>query len=239
VDEPTDVASGTSADEAGDGDALERMTATQIAARGVRDRRVLAAMRTVPRSAFVPENLRDAAHADAPQPIGAGQTISQPYVVALMVEALDLQSDDRALEVGSGSGYAAGVMSRLCRTVYAIERHEELVEMSRRTLARLGYTNIVQRRGDGTLGWAEAAPFDAILVSAGGPAIPPPLRAQLADGGRLVMPVGVEPRHQRLRRLIRQGPDRFAEQDLGEVAFVPLIGEEGWGDDPEDPVGTY
>jgi protein-L-isoaspartate(D-aspartate) O-methyltransferase len=211
-----------------DGAARERMTARQIAGRGVRDPRVLEAMRTVPRSAFVPTDLLDAAHSDAPLPIEAGQTISQPYIVALMLEALELGPGDRALEVGSGSGYAAAVMSRLCETVHAIERHEELVEASRQTLAELGYANVVVRVGDGTLGWAEEAPFDAILVSAGGPAVPDALREQLADGGRLVMPVGTARRRQRLTRVVRRGLRDFVASDLGEVAFVPLIGEQGW-----------
>jgi protein-L-isoaspartate(D-aspartate) O-methyltransferase len=206
------------------------MVAQQIAARGVQDPGVLEAMREVPRSAFVPAELAEFAHHDAPLPIAAGQTISQPYIVALMVEALGLQADDRVLEVGSGSGYAAAVMSRICGRVYAMERHRELVDASTGTLARLGYDNVEVRHGDGTLGWPEAAPFDAILVSAGGPAIPDALRDQVAIGGRIVIPVGGKGRLQRLVRAARRSVDAFDEEDLGPVAFVPLVGAQGWED---------
>ncbi len=206
------------------------MVAQQIAARGVSDPAFLEAMREVPRSVFVPAELAEFAHDDAPLPIAAGQTISQPYIVALMVEALELRAEDRILEVGSGSGYAAAVMSRICGRVYAMERHRELVDASIRTLARLGYDNVEVRHGDGTLGWPEAAPFDAILVSAGGPAIPDALRDQLAIGGRMVIPVGGKGRLQRLVRATRRSVDAFDEEDLGPVAFVPLVGAEGWED---------
>jgi protein-L-isoaspartate(D-aspartate) O-methyltransferase len=206
------------------------MVERQIATRGVRDPRVLEALREVPREAFVPAELQEFALEDAPLPIAAGQTISQPYVVAVMVEALQLGPDDRVLEVGSGSGYAAAVMSRICARVYAIERHEELVDASRRVLADLGYQNVQLRHGDGTLGWPEAAPFDAILVSAGGPAIPDALRGQLAIGGRLVIPVGGRGRLQRLVRVTRRGIDDFVEDDYGPVSFVPLVGAQGWQD---------
>jgi protein-L-isoaspartate(D-aspartate) O-methyltransferase len=206
------------------------MVAGQIAARGVSDPAVLDAMRQVPRDAFVPAELAEFSHEDAPLPIAAGQTISQPYIVALMVEALELEPDERALEVGSGSGYAAAVMSRVCGRVYAMERHGELVEASTATLARLGYDNVEIRHGDGTLGWPEAAPFDAILVSAGGPAIPDALRDQVGIGGRIVIPVGGKGRLQRLVRATRRSEDRFEEEDLGPVAFVPLIGAQGWED---------
>jgi protein-L-isoaspartate(D-aspartate) O-methyltransferase len=212
----------------------DAMVDQQIAGRGVRDQRVLDAMRTVPRSAFVSPDLRDVAHADAPLPIAAGQTISQPYVLALMLEALELQTADQALEVGAGSGYAAAVMSRLCRMVYAIERHPELVEASRRTLAMLGLQNVAIRLGDGTLGWPEAAPFQAILVSAGGPVVPGALRDQLAIGGRLVIPVGDTRRRQRLLRVRRRSEHEWDEDDLGDVAFVPLVGEQGWGEDASE-----
>jgi protein-L-isoaspartate(D-aspartate) O-methyltransferase len=206
------------------------MVARQIAARGVTDPAVLDAMREVPRDAFLPAELAEFAHEDAPLPIAAGQTISQPYIVALMVEALGLEPSDRVLEVGSGSGYAAAVMARIAGRVYAIERHGELVEAASATLARLGHDNVEIRHGDGTLGWPEAAPFDAILVSAGGPAIPDALRDQLAMGGRIVIPVGGKGRLQSLVRATRLGDDRFDEEDLGPVAFVPLIGAQGWQD---------
>jgi protein-L-isoaspartate(D-aspartate) O-methyltransferase len=206
------------------------MVARQIAARGVKDEAVHRAMRDVPRDAFVPIELREFAHEDAPLPIDSGQTISQPYIVALMVEALELEPDDHVLEVGSGSGYAAAVMSRICRSVYGIERHAELVEASRRTLAELDYDNVEIHEGDGTLGWPEVAPFDAILVSAGGPAIPDALREQLRVGGRIVIPVGGKGRMQQLIRATRRSETDWDEEDFGPVMFVPLVGEQGWED---------
>jgi protein-L-isoaspartate(D-aspartate) O-methyltransferase len=208
----------------------DQMVAQQIASRGVRDRAVLDAMREVPRAAFVPADLREFAHEDTPLPIAAGQTISQPFVVAVMVEALGLQADDHVLEVGSGSGYAAAVMSRICRQVHAVERHRELVDASRHAFAELGFDNIQIHHGDGTLGLPEAAPFDAILVSAGGPGVPDALRDQLAPGGRIVIPVGGQAHLQRLVRVTRRGPDAFDEEDFGPVSFVPLIGAHGWQD---------
>jgi protein-L-isoaspartate(D-aspartate) O-methyltransferase len=211
----------------------DQMVARQIAARGVRDPAVIEAMREVPRSAFVPIELREFAHEDAPLPIAAGQTISQPYVVAVMIEALDLEPEDRVLEVGSGSGYAAAVMSRISGQVYAIERHRDLVDASMRTLAELGYDNIEVRHGDGTLGWPAEAPFDAILVSAGGPAIPDALRDQLAIGGRVVIPVGGKGRLQRLVRATRLGEDEWDEEDFGPVSFVPLLGAQGWREEAD------
>jgi protein-L-isoaspartate(D-aspartate) O-methyltransferase len=196
----------------------------------VRDPAVIEAMLTVPREAFVSSAQAPFAYDDSPLPIAAGQTISQPFVVALMVEALGLRPDDRALEVGTGSGYAAAVMSRICRAVYGIERHRELIETARRAFEGLGYDNITLRHGDGTLGWADEAPFDGILVSAGGPAIPVALRGQLTVGGRMVIPVGGSGRVQHLVRVTRESPDSWHEGDLGEVAFVPLIGEQGWAE---------
>jgi protein-L-isoaspartate(D-aspartate) O-methyltransferase len=204
------------------------MVERQVARRGVRDSRVLAAMRHVPREAFVPEGLREFAYEDSPLPIEAGQTISQPYVVALMLEAAGISAGDRVLEVGAGSGYAAGVASRIARRVYAIERHKPLAKLAASRLERLGYDNVEVRVGDGTRGWPEAAPFDAILVAAGGPRVPEALKAQLVIGGRMVIPVGVNQTEQHLIRVTRTGPARFVEEDLGGVAFVPLIGEEGW-----------
>jgi protein-L-isoaspartate(D-aspartate) O-methyltransferase len=210
------------------------MVEQQVAGRGVRDRRVLDAMQAVPRAAFVPIDQQPLAYADSPLPIAAGQTISQPFVVALMIEALELRPNDRVLEVGAGSGYATAILSRTCAHVYAIERHAELAAAARATLDHLGYVNVDVREGDGTLGWPGAAPFDAILVSAGGPAIPEALRSQLGLGGRLVIPIGRELRRQRLVRVTRQEADRFVEEDLGDVAFVPLIGAQGWTADLED-----
>lgn len=209
----------------------ERMVEEQLAARGIGDPRVLEAMRAVPREAFVAPDFRAEAYEDRPLPIGEGQTISQPYIVALMIEAAGLGPSDRVLEVGAGSGYAAAVMSRIARAVFAIERHPALVEAALDRLAAVGYSNIELRAGDGTRGWPEAAPFDAIIVSAGGPEAPPALKAQLAIGGRLVIPVGTVEREQTLRKITRVGESEYAEENLGAVSFVPLIGEAGWADD--------
>lgn len=207
-----------------------RMVEQQIKARGVGDDRLLEAMADVPREAFVSPVQAPFAYDDSPLPIDAGQTISQPYVVALMIEALDLQPTDRALDVGTGSGYAAAVMAGLCERVYGVERHAGLVDSARAVLSDLGYDNVELRHGDGTLGWADEAPFDAILVSAGGPSVPAALREQLEVGGRMVIPVGGPGRVQHLVRVTRQTADTWSEDDLGEVAFVPLVGEQGWAD---------
>ncbi len=207
--------------------ARQRMVETQIAGRGVTDASVLAAMRIVPREAFVPAPFADRANEDGPLPIGEGQTISQPFVVGLMLEAARLAGGDRLLEVGSGSGYAAAVASRLCREVFAIERHAVLADGAARRWTDLGYGNIRQRIGDGTLGWPEEAPFNAIVVSAGGPSVPPALTGQLAPGGRLVIPVGGRG-HQTLVRVTRMGAVTFEQETLQDVTFVPLVGEQGW-----------
>ena len=208
------------------------MVASQIAARGIRDPRLLAAMAEVPRERFVAPALRNQAYADRPLPIEAGQTISQPYIVALMIDAAAVDADDRVLEIGAGSGYAAAVLSRVAGRIHAIERHAELADLAAARLAELGYANVTVRAGDGTAGWPEAAPFDAILVSASGRIVPRPLLEQLAIGGRLVMPLG-PPNSQHLVRVTREGPDAYRRDDLGEVRFVPLIGEHGWPADPE------
>jgi len=205
----------------------DEMVSRQIAARGVRDERVLEAMGTVPREAFVPERLAELAYNDNPLPIGEEQTISQPYVVALMAEALELRPEDRVLEIGAGSGYAAAVLSRLAREVWAVERHESLALEARERLARLGYSNVQVHQGDGTLGWPEGAPYDAIVVAAGGPEIPRALLDQLAEGGRLVIPIGPDVRSQNLVR-VRRKDGRYFREDLGPVRFVPLIGAQGW-----------
>jgi protein-L-isoaspartate(D-aspartate) O-methyltransferase len=210
--------------------ARQKMVDQQIRGRGLRDQAVLEAMATVPREAFVSAGQARFAYDDSPLPIAAGQTISQPYVVALMVEALGLQAADRALEIGVGSGYASAVMSRICAHVFGVERHPELVEAAQAALEGLGYDNVTLRHADGTLGWPTEAPFDAILVSAGGPVIPEALRAQMAVGGRMVIPVGTAARVQHLVRVTRQSDNQWSEEDLGEVAFVPLIGEQGWGE---------
>ena len=200
---------------------------------GVRDEAVLQAVRTVPRETFVEENLREFAYRNAPLPIGFGQTISQPLVVAEMAAALELGPVDRVLEIGAGSGYAAAILSRIAKDVFGIERHRGLADQAAERLAELGYDNVQIRCADGTRGWEDFAPFDAILVSAGGPGIPPALLKQLAVGGRLVIPVGADRDSQRLIRAIRRSDDRYEYEELGEVRFVPLIGEAGWQPDAE------
>jgi protein-L-isoaspartate(D-aspartate) O-methyltransferase len=199
----------------------ERMVRVQVAERGIRDRRVLGAMLEVPRHEFVPESLRDQAYEDHPLPIGAGQTISQPYIVAVMLEYLALQPTDRVLEVGTGSGYVTGLLSRMCADVYSVERHAELAAAAEATLARLGYSNVKIRVGDGGRGWPEYVPFDAIVVSAATSEIPPALFAQLCEGGRMVVPVG-PPTSQQLQ-LIRKVNGQPEVQVLEGCRFVPLV----------------
>lgn len=210
-----------------------RMVRRDLADRGVRDERVLAAMGAVHREDFVPSGERRFAYDDRPLPIGEGQTISQPHVVALMLEALELAPGDRLLEVGSGSGYAAAVAGRLCATVVGIERIAVLAAAAAARLQRLGVVNVRIVEGDGTLGWPPGAPYDAILVSAAGPTVPHHLVDQLGEGGRLVIPVG-RAGAQRLVR-VRRTPGGPVEDDLGLVAFVPLVGAEGWPDPDPDP----
>ena len=204
------------------------MVEQQIRRRGIRDPAIISALREVPRERFVSDEYRASAYDDSALPIPAGQTISQPYVVALMIRALQLAPGDRVLEVGSGSGYAAAVLSRIASDVYAVERHEQLVTYAQQRLADLGYDSVHVRHADGTMGWPEHAPYDGILVSASGPGVPQPLREQLAVGGRLVMPIGEARGMQTLVRLKRTEGGRFEKKDLGGVRFVPLIGEQGW-----------
>ncbi len=206
----------------------DEMVDRQIATRGVRDLRVLQAMRDVPRERFVREDLAAFAYQDGPLPIDDGQTISQPYVVAWMIEAAEIAPGDRVLEIGAGSGYAAAVMSRIAEWVVTIERHPGLADAAAERLRRLGYANVEVRVGDGSCGAAEAEPFAAILVAASGPAVPEVLKRQLKIGGRLVMPVGAAAQDQRLVKLTRTAADDFVAADLGAVVFVPLIGEFGW-----------
>lgn len=210
----------------------ELMVEHQIAARGVRDPLTLDAMRAVPRESFVPENLRSHAYLDGPLSIGEGQTISQPFVVAIMVEALEIGPKDRVLDVGTGSGYAAAVISRIAAEVFSVERIPSLAKAAEQRLRDLGYSNIQVRLGDGTLGWPENAPYDAIMVAAGSPEVPRPLKEQLRVGGRIVIPVGSNPRSQILVRVRRVDESEYRHEDLGEVSFVPLIGAAGWS--PEE-----
>jgi protein-L-isoaspartate(D-aspartate) O-methyltransferase len=207
------------------------MVDIQLGRRGIRDRFVLEAMRCVPREAFVESGFEELAYEDGPLPIGEEQTISQPYIVALMIEAAEVKPGGRVLEVGGGSGYAAAVMAQIADVVYAIERHPSLAARARERFRKLGYDNIELRLGDGTAGWPEAAPFNAILVAAGGPSVPPALKQQLAIGGRLVIPVGRVERQQKLLKITRRSETDFDEEDLGAVMFVPLIGEHGWTED--------
>lgn len=206
----------------------ERMVKRQIAGRGVRSQKVLEAMRKIPRERFLPQGQGVWAYDDAPLPIGDGQTISQPYIVAYMTEALALEGGEKVLEIGTGSGYAAAVLAEIAADVYTIERIEALATMASTVLDDLDYTNVHVRHGDGTLGWPEHAPFDGIVVTAGGPDVPDTLRHQLKIGGRLVIPVGKTTWYQELVRVTRVGEDEFRTEDLVPVRFVPLIGEEGW-----------
>jgi len=209
----------------------KQMIDYQLAARGLRDQTVLDAVNTVPREEFVPTELVEFAYSDSPLPIAASQTISQPYIVALMTAALELKTGERVLEVGTGSGYAAAVLAEIAKEVYTIERHKILVDTARGKLKELGYNNIRVLHGDGTLGWPEYAPYDAIVVAAGGPEVPETLKQQLAIGGRLVIPVGSTLRTQKLLRVRRISEHEYQQEDLGDVRFVPLIGAAGWEDE--------
>ncbi len=204
------------------------MVEHQIRGRGVHDERVLLAMSMLPRHEFVPPGLRDEAYADMALPIGQGQTISQPYMVGLMLSLLQLEPEHTALEIGAGSGYVAALLGMLCSAVHAVELVPELAERARRTLDRVGLNNVNIIVGDGTLGCPEAAPFDRILVSAAAPALPPPLVEQLAEGGRLVAPVGGRS-VQTCEIHTRQGGKLHLERSI-DCVFVPLLGEHGWKD---------
>ena len=210
--------------------AREKMVERQVAARGITDRRLLDAMRTVPREAFVPEHLREFAFEDSPLPIEAEQTISQPYIVALMIEAAGVQGDDLVLEVGAGSGYAAAILGQMAGQVIGVERHGELARLAAQRMEQLGYSNVAILHGDGTEGVEAEGPFDVILVAASGPDVPDALLRQLAVGGRLVMPVGGPREVQQLVKVTRLGEERFERESLGSVRFVPLIGAHGFRD---------
>ena len=208
----------------------EAMVERQLERRGIRSKPILDAFRGVPRELFVGGGYAGLAYGDHPLPIEAGQTISQPYIVALMIEAAEIAVGDSVLEVGSGSGYAAAVISRIARKVLGIERQAELVALARERLARLGYDNVEIVEGDGTMGWRDGAPYDAILVAASGSHTPPPLVEQLKPGGSIVMPVGSPGSVQKLVKATRQEDGTLRQSDLGGVRFVPLIGEEGCKD---------
>jgi protein-L-isoaspartate(D-aspartate) O-methyltransferase len=208
----------------------EAMVRGQLAERGITDRRVLDAMRRVPRHAFVPHRFHDHAYADRPLPIHENQTISQPFIVAMMSQLLRLDGHERGLEIGTGSGYQTAILCELAAEVFSIEYYPRLADSAAATLARLGYTNVEIHTGDGSQGLPDMAPFDAILVTAAAPAVPGPLRAQLCpDGGRLVLPVG-DDANQYLEVVTRQGDD-FQIERLSPVRFVPLRGRFGFADD--------
>lgn len=216
----------------------KQMIKRQLDARGFEDEAVLNAINKVPREKFVPTELIEFAYQDSPLPIAAGQTISQPYIVALMIAALEIKAQDKVLEVGTGSGYAAAIVSLLARQVFTIERHKTLADSARITLDDLGYKNTMVIHGDGTLGLPEEAPFDAIVVAAGGPNVPKTLKHQLAIGGRMVIPVGSTLNSQKLLRIRRINEEEFLREELGDVRFVPLIGTAGWEEDVPEEVRT-
>ena len=202
------------------------MVKTQLVSRGIDDPRVLQAMGKIPREYFIDESLRDQGYADRPLPIGKDQTISQPYVVALMTQALELKGNERVLEIGTGSGYQTAILAELAKVVYSVERIESLLEGARQALDGLGYTNIYLMVSDGTVGWIEHAPYEAIIVTAGAPRIPEPLTDQLNEGGRLCIPVGDRFSQELVKVTKKNG--HLLEKSLGGVRFVSLIGEHGW-----------
>lgn len=208
------------------GTSREKMVREQIVARGIDDPATLEALSTVPRHLFVDDALRCQAYGDYPLPIAEGQTISQPYIVSYMTQALRLQGDETVLEIGTGSGYQAAVLSRMCRQVYTVERMNPLLSGARKVFDSLRYFNIRTKLDDGTLGWQEFGPYDAIIVTAGGPEIPEALVAQLAENGRMIIPVG-ERGEQRLKLVVKEAGEVTVE-DLVSVRFVDLVGQQGW-----------
>lgn len=208
----------------------EAMVERQLRSRGITEQVILDAFLAVPREAFVSDEYAHLAYGDHPLPIEAKQTISQPYIVALMIQAAGIKSGDTVLEVGAGSGYAAAVISRIAERVIAIERQHELVEVARERMQRLGYDNVEIVEGDGTKGWRDEAPYDAILAAASGSHVPRPLVEQLAPGGRIVIPLGDPGWVQELVKVTKQEDGILKQENLGGVRFVPLIGEEGWSD---------
>ncbi|MDR1043755.1 MAG: protein-L-isoaspartate(D-aspartate) O-methyltransferase [Candidatus Adiutrix sp.] len=210
--------------------ARRKMVEQQLKARGISDSKVLESMALVPRHLFVDEAQAAQAYLDSPLPIGYGQTISQPYIVALMLEALSLKPEDRVLEIGFGSGYQTAILAALAAEVLAVERLEPLFFKGREKLARLGLDNVHLKLDDGTLGWTELAPFEAIIVAAGGPRLPQPLVDQLAPGGRLVVPVGPSEKSQKLILLVKEKDGRLSRSILGDCRFVALVGRHGWSE---------
>jgi protein-L-isoaspartate(D-aspartate) O-methyltransferase len=206
--------------------ARERMVKNQLMARGIKDERLLQAMGKISRHLFIQEALAGEAYNDHPVPIGEKQTISQPYIVALMTEALELKGSENTLEIGTGSGYQTAILAELSSRVYTVERIKSLLVKARKLLAKLGYNNILFKAFDGTLGWKEYAPFDAIMVTAGAPSVPEPLKEQLADNGRIIIPVG-DRYTQELIKMTRKG-ENFEQESLGGCRFVNLIGVHGW-----------
>ncbi len=206
--------------------AREDMVRTQLVPRGIRDRRVLEAMKTVPRERFVDDPMKPHAYDDSPLPIGQNQTISQPYMVALMTEALELKGGEKTLEIGTGSGYQAAILAELSRALYTVERIQALLVRAREILENLGYKNIFYKAYDGTMGWEEHQPYDAIMVTAGAPHVPQPLYDQLAEGGRMVIPVG-DRFGQELMKIIKQD-GQMIQEPLGGCRFVALKGAYGW-----------
>lgn len=204
----------------------EKMVKEQLVSRGICNQKILAAMKKIPRHLFVPDKWQALAYADRPLPIEMQQTISQPYIVALMTESLELAQTDKVLEIGTGSGYQTAVLAEICKSVYTVELLPELMESATELLGRLGCRNIVAKIADGTFGWIEHQPYDAIIVTAGAPHLPQPLLEQLAEGGRLVIPVG-DSQSQSLKKIVRR-PDGFWEEQLLQCQFVPLRGEHGW-----------
>jgi protein-L-isoaspartate(D-aspartate) O-methyltransferase len=203
-----------------------KMVETQLKARGLEDERLLAAFGKVPRHLFIPEEFREEAYADHPLPIGAGQTISQPYIVALMVDCLRLRGHERVLEIGSGSGYQTAILAELALEVFSIERLPELFKAVQVRLSTLGYLNVHLAAGNGSLGWPEHAPFDAIIVSAAAPRIPLPLATQLAEGGHMAIPIGIPQAQMLVQAEKRRG--HLHQKDVASCVFVPLIGDYGW-----------
>jgi len=206
--------------------ARQRMVERQIEARGITDPRILRAMKEIPRHLFVPDTYRSAAYDDGPLPIGHGQTISQPFIVALMTDMLEIGPDDRVLEIGAGSGYQAAILGRLAREVITIERLPDIAALARRNLERVGVSNVTVVEANGTLGYAEGAPYQGIIVTAAAPEVPEPLIDQLAEGGRFVIPVGS--RYMQLLEKVVKKDGQIIRTSHGGVMFVPLIGDQGW-----------